>query len=212
MAGIVLITAQERPRLGAFRTNGFHAFLVRPLRRKSLLALLRRQFTRDARVGLQPQSSAPAAADDGAPEPFRILLAEDNAVNALMARSMITKAGSICVVAQNGREAVQAVASTLRGQQPPFDLILMDIHMPECDGLTAAREIRQLAGDSLGSANGRCPPIVALTASAFAADRERCFEAGMKDYLSKPFSWPELEALLVRWLPQRTEQRRAGAA
>jgi CheY-like chemotaxis protein len=87
----------------------------------------------------------------------------------------------------------------------------MDLNMPECDGFTAAREIQRLAeraSSSLG--RRRAPPIVALTASAFPEDRRRCLDAGMVDYLAKPFTCGELEAVLKRCLPAQPRKRHSA--
>jgi CheY-like chemotaxis protein len=104
---------------------------------------------------------------------LRILLVEDNPVNQRVARALLARKGHSVVVAANGREALDAVAA-----EPAFDLVLMDLQMPEMDGLEATAAIR--AGEE---GTGRRLPIVALTALA---DRERCLAAGMDAYLSKP--------------------------
>ena len=106
---------------------------------------------------------------------LRVLLAEDNPVNVKFALKLLERAGHQVVVAGNGKQAVE-----LHGSQP-FDLILMDIQMPEMDGLEATRAIRQ----SEGAGNGRIP-IIAMTANAMAGDREMCVDAGMDGYVAKP--------------------------
>jgi CheY-like chemotaxis protein len=131
----------------------------------------------------------------------RVLLAEDNEINSLLAKRVLEKCGCDYLAVPNGEEAVAAVRGTLDGAAPAFDLILMDIFMPQLDGIEAARGIRALyaapAGDLLEP-----PPIVALTASAFAEDKKRYLEAGMDDYLAKPFDKASLEAVLRRWFGQ----------
>ena len=107
------------------------------------------------------------------------------------------------VEAENGEEAVR-----LAGDIRP-DLILMDVFMPEMDGLQATKEIKRLFGTN-SSAFNACPPIVALTANAYHEDRERCMSAGMNDYLAKPFDSRQLMGLLARWVP-RLDRRRAGS-
>lgn len=109
----------------------------------------------------------------------RILLAEDNEINQEVATDILTCAGFQCDLVTNGREAVQAA------QEIPYDLILMDCQMPEMDGLEATRTIRSNE-HSGASAGARPVPIVALTANAMRSDRQRCLEAGMTEYLSKP--------------------------
>jgi len=133
----------------------------------------------------------------------RVLLAEDNEINALLAKRILEKCGCTYVAVPNGEEAVEAVRRAIDGEAPPIDLVLMDIFMPRLDGLEAARAIRELYASHPGF-GGRAPPIVALTASAFAEDKKRYFEAGMDDYLAKPFDKASLEALLRRWFGEVT--------
>ena len=117
--------------------------------------------------------------------PMRVLLAEDNAINQLVAVRMLEKRGHSVVVASEGREAVAAI------EKEPFDLVLMDIQMPGMDGLEATVEIRKR---ELGT--GQRVPIVALTAHAMDADRDRCMAAGMDAYLTKPYSAEDLVCTL----------------
>jgi CheY-like chemotaxis protein/HPt (histidine-containing phosphotransfer) domain-containing protein len=124
----------------------------------------------------------------------RILVAEDNQANVRLIERMLGRLGIDVVVVGNGRKAVSAVRESI------FDLVLMDLHMPEMDGLEATRIIR---------ANGHDIPIVALTANAMDSDRQACLAAGMNDYLSKPVRAGDLTAALHRWLP---DGGAAGAA
>lgn len=117
---------------------------------------------------------------------LRILLAEDNPSNQLIATSYLEKMGHRIDVAHNGREAVEAAAAL------PYDLILMDVQMPEVDGLEATRRIRAMTGPA------RLTPIVALTANAFAQDERICREAGMEGFVAKPFDAAVLAAALER--------------
>lgn len=144
-----------------------------------------------------PQTFAGHAAQGVAsPQPTRhsfaarVLLAEDNPVNQEVALTMLEALGCQVEIAANGREAVEAV------ERATYDLILMDMHMPEMDGPTATQAIRDRAGKS----PERHQPIVAMTANAFASDRDLCVAAGMDDFLSKPFSFEQLQALLGAWL------------
>ena len=95
----------------------------------------------------------------------------------------------------NGQQAVEAFQRILAGEDEPIDLVLMDMHMPIMGGLDAARAIRQLHTTHAQP----CPPIVAVTANAFDEDRQLCLEAGMNDYLTKPFDREDLEAVVDRW-------------
>ncbi len=119
--------------------------------------------------------------------PLRILLAEDGKANQAMAVGLLSKWGHTVEIAETGQEAVD------RWQRGSFDAILMDIQMPVLDGIDATRRIRELEGDRPGG--GRIP-IIAMTAHAMKGDRQRCLDAGMDDYVSKPVRKPELAAAL----------------
>jgi signal transduction histidine kinase/CheY-like chemotaxis protein len=139
----------------------------------------------------------------------RVLVAEDNGVNALLATRLLEREGCTVVRVSTGDEAVAAVARTIGGQEPAYDLVLMDIFMPRLDGIEATRAIRRLLAQ-LPESGRPALPIVAVTANAFAEDRERYLEAGLDDHLAKPFDGQALRGLLARWLaPAR---RHSGAA
>ncbi|MCO5760175.1 MAG: response regulator [Chromatiaceae bacterium] len=118
-----------------------------------------------------------------------ILLVDDSQANRLVAEAILAKAGFRTESARNGREALAAV------QRQSYGLVLMDVAMPEMDGIEATQAIRALSGD-----RGRIP-IVAMTAAAFVEDKQRCLDAGMNDYLSKPLVRAELLGVVERWLP-----------
>ena len=121
---------------------------------------------------------------------YRILLAEDNAVNQEVGRAMLENLGCRVDVASDGRELLRLL------ETGKYELIFMDCQMPEMDGYAATRQIR------INESQGRTHvPIVALTAHAMEGDRERCLEAGMDDYLSKPFTLQQLAEMLTRWVP-----------
>lgn len=137
-----------------------------------------------------------------------VLLAEDNAVNALLATRLLEREGCHVVRAQTGDEAIAAVARTIAGQDPPYDLVLMDIYMPRLNGIEATRAIRRLFAASSEDVRPALP-IIAVTANAFPEDRQRYLAAGMDDYLAKPFDSCALTSVLARWLPRA---RRANPA
>ena len=119
----------------------------------------------------------------------RVLVADDNDINQLVAGELLRKAGWTCDLVADGRAAVAAVAATR------YDAVLMDCQMPEMDGLEATRQIRRAEA---AAADGRHVPVIALTANAIKGDRENCLASGMDDYLSKPLSPPDLYATLDR--------------
>lgn len=118
-----------------------------------------------------------------------ILVAEDNLINAQIALKTLKKMGFSCKVAKDGLEAIDEIG------KHPYDLVLMDCHMPNCDGYEATKRLRK--SDSVDI---RTTPIIAMTASAIRGDREKCLAAGMSDYLSKPVKSVALEQTLVKWL------------
>jgi CheY-like chemotaxis protein len=124
------------------------------------------------------------------PGMVRILLAEDNSVNQKVARAMLKKLGCQTDVVANGLEAVKALQAVF------YDLVLMDCQMPEMDGFEATRAIRQKES----AACSPSIPIIAMTASAMQADREKCLQAGMSDFIAKPVQSEELAEMLARWL------------
>jgi len=137
--------------------------------------------------------------DLGARHPLRILLAEDTPVNQKLALRLLERMGYHAALAQNGLEAISAVEASR------FDVILMDVQMPELDGLEATRRIRRRWG-----ADG--PRIVAMTANAMEGDREACLEAGMDDYISKPIRPEALADALVQAHSAHDHPTRTGDA
>jgi len=135
----------------------------------------------------------------------RVLLAEDNDINALLALRLLEKAGCDVKLCVNGRDAVEAVRRVLDGLDTAFDVVLMDAHMPVLDGLEATRLIKKLYAEHEGGAL-KAPPIIAVTANAFDDDRRRCLAAGMDDYLAKPFKKEQLRNVLANWI-ERADTR-----
>jgi PAS domain S-box-containing protein len=172
----------------AVESRDFAAYLVKPIRASQLYnALVGILSTQASAEPFKPVTAAPQFdAELGKRVPLRILLAEDNVVNQKLALRLLDRMGYRADLAANGVEAVQAV------ERQQYDVILMDVQMPEMDGLEATRTI-------VGRwAPGRRPRIVAMTANALAEDREACLAAGMDDYLSKPIRVEELVAALGR--------------
>jgi PAS domain S-box-containing protein len=146
-----------------------------------------------AAPSLTPPATAAPGGERRATVPARrhkILLVEDNEINALVALRQFKQLGYRIDIASNGRAALEALETTR------FDLVFMDCHMPEMDGFEATREIRRLE-----SGSERRLPIVAMTADAQVQDQTACLAAGMDDYLSKPSSLAQIRAVLERWLP-----------
>jgi signal transduction histidine kinase/ActR/RegA family two-component response regulator len=139
------------------------------------------------------RSNTPAAPDIpplAGKYPLRILLAEDNPINQQLALNILSKMGYCPTVAANGKEVLEHI------KKNSFDLIFMDVQMPEMDGLEATRRIR--------SANGTQPVIIAITANVTRQDREECLSEGMNDYLSKPVDLDQLTHMLEKWGQQIT--------
>jgi PAS domain S-box-containing protein len=156
------------------------SYLVKPISPSDLLEAIMRALQPGPQQGpanAPPSDPAPAACHAA----LRILLAEDNAINQVVAVELLKRHGHAVEVAVNGKEALEALA---RG---PFDLVLMDVQMPEMDGLEAAAALRAREAPL-----GRHTPVIALTAHAMKGDRERCLAAGMDGYVSKPIQWGEL--------------------
>jgi signal transduction histidine kinase/DNA-binding response OmpR family regulator len=183
---IVLITPEERPALPDLQEAGYSGYLVKPIRAASLAA----RFGGDEETSVPIAPDAATAPDAG----LAILVAEDNDINALLARALLEKLGHRPTMVGSG---LAAVAAWRAARDAPFDLILMDVQMPELDGLDAARRIRAAEAES-GEPR---TPIVALTASAFAEDRDACLAAGMDDILMKPLDRERLLAALAAVRP-----------
>lgn len=179
---LVLLSPNERNAINDLRLKGFDGYLIKPIRQSTLM--------REIARGGRRIDAAPTAGGKDAPQPsrpLRILLAEDNQINAILATTLMRRDGHKVDVAHNGEEALAAAASGV------YDIIFMDMHMPVCDGVEASRKIRSLAGEAASV------PIVALTANAMPADRQKCVAAGMNDFLSKPFEPSDIQEMLVKW-------------
>jgi two-component system, sensor histidine kinase and response regulator len=179
-AMLMLTSAGQRGDAARCRSLGIAAYLTKPVSQFQLVDAMRlalgRRSDETAATELITRHSLPAN-----PSELRILLAEDNSVNQKVARRMLEKEHHSVTVVGDGLEALDAL------ERQPFDLILMDIQMPEMDGFQAAIAIREKERTSGGHI-----PIIALTAHAMAGDRDRCLTAGMDGYVSKPIRIAEL--------------------
>ncbi len=184
---LMLSSSAQRGEGARCREAGIAAYLSKPVQQSELLntilyVMARGIETAEARLVTRYSIRKGSGG-------MRVLLAEDNAVNRLVATRMIEKRGHDVLVAVNGREAVEMA------EDQTFDMAFMDVQMPEMDGLEATRAIRERE-----KITGRHLPIVAMTAHAMKGDRERCLDAGMDDYLTKPIRTPELIEILKRYL------------
>ena len=141
----------------------------------------------------------PTAEKDDTGGKIRILLAEDNAINALLTRTLLEAEGHTVDTVEDGVLAVEAMKSS------KYDLIFMDMRMPNMDGLEATRKIRAMDNVSKGL------PIIALTANAFDDDRNACFDSGMNDFMTKPVSAEELSEMVRTWTKNKAERDAAAA-
>ena len=175
----------------AMEEDQFAAFLMKPLKPSVLLNTLMNLFAGETKRIEPEEGSGMAKLDSQLAEhlPLRILLVEDNAVNQKLALRLLEQMGYRADLAGNGLEAIQAVS------RQKYDVVLMDVQMPEMDGLEASRRI------CARWSRGERPRIVAMTANAMQGDRERCLEAGMDDYVSKPIRVNELAAALGKAKP-----------
>ncbi|MBI1187805.1 MAG: response regulator [Alphaproteobacteria bacterium] len=183
---VALAPQEDRDAVQRFRAAGVKHYVVKPVRRRSLAERLLIAIGRDPGARFDPY------ADDDrehAPElsGMRVLLAEDNPVNALIARTILTRAGAVVDAVNDGHEAVEAARAA------PYDLVILDLRMPRVDGLEAARRLKADGGASAGA------PLVALTADAGEGDRRRAHEAGLDDFLTKPIEPARLAAVAARF-------------
>jgi PAS domain S-box-containing protein len=198
-ATIMMLTSAGRRGDGArCREMGIAAYMVKPIRQSELLeailAALGKPSSREDRPRVITRHSLRETR-----RKLHILLAEDNPVNQKLAERLLEKRGHTVVVAGNGREALAALAAQF------FDLVLMDVQMPEVGGFEATAAIRD------GEKNtGKHLPIIAMTAHAMLGDRERCLAAGMDSYISKPIHAAELFEIIESLGPTAAEEKRAA--
>jgi PAS domain S-box-containing protein len=170
---ILLTSAGRREDVTRAKTLGVAAALTKPIKQSELWDAIVTALHVPGRAKKRPSMTRERAL--GAKRPLRILVAEDNPVNQQLALHLLERRGHSAIVAENGREALAAIEKNI------FDLVLMDVQMPEMGGLEATRAIREKE-----KSTGKHLPVVAMTAHAMQGDRERCLEAGMDGYLAKP--------------------------
>jgi CheY-like chemotaxis protein len=200
---LMITSGEQRGDLARCRELGISVYLIKPIRRGEL---------KTAIAAVLPEAGEPKPVDHPSllaldsrvqsSQPFsiaRILLAEDNIVNQRVAVRILEKAGHMVVVARSGSEALQALESQ------EFDVVFMDVQMPDMDGLEATAIIRRME-----ESTGKHLPIVAMTAHAMTGDRERCLASGMDGYLSKPIHAQDLLKLVNQYTAAPAEAE-AGA-
>ncbi len=191
---MMLTSAGRRGDAARCKELGVAAYLLKPIRQSELREAIARVLGARGQDGTIPLVTRFSLQDARDPSAFfRILVAEDNAVNQRLIVRLLEKRGHQVVVAGNGREALEALG------KESFDLVLMDVQMPEMDGMEATAAIREKEKSS-----GLHQRIIALTAHAMKGDRERCLAAGMDGYLTKPIRPPELDELLLQHAARRS--------
>lgn len=199
LSGAAMIMLTSMGDLGASDTTGilaeigFAGYLTKPVRHQDLPGALVKALSRDGATAqaLDTNQSLRETLPTFHGRKVRILLAEDNSTNQQVALAILTKLGLTADAVANGHEAIHALKTL------PYDLVLMDVQMPEMDGLEATRRIR----DPRSGVSDCGIPIIAMTARAMGGDRDQCLAAGMNDYLSKPVDPVELSEVLGKWLP-----------
>jgi PAS domain S-box-containing protein len=202
---LVLLTPAARSKLSQLRSMGFADYLVKPVRQSSLVERLRArpkpgavENSQQARPTVAPALPPPV---EGSLTGLRILLAEDNPINALLTRELLRRRGHQITEVTSGEAAVKAM------EEGTFDLVLTDIHMPGMDGIEATQAIRR----NEASLSRRRTPIVALTADALETGRRACREAGMDGFLTKPVEPTQLDDMFAAFFPIESSARNVAA-
>lgn len=192
---MMLTSAGQQGDAARCRELGVAAYLLKPVRKSDLSdAIARVLGVREPTGAVQPKIAVSSQAGKNPAVCLRVLLAEDNPVNQLLVQRLLEKRGHSVVVASTGLEALDIL------QRENVDVVLMDIQMPEMDGLEATKMIRSRESDGRPRM-----PVIALTAHAMKGDREKCLAAGMDAHLSKPIRPAELDEVLEKYMARRTE-------
>ncbi len=186
---IMMVPLGIRGDVNRFEKVGFSGCLTKPIRQSELIGSIAAVMT-DKPARRMPEIGVKRTIREMEPNGFKILLAEDNLTNQYVAVGMLAKLGYKTDVVCNGNDAINALETI------PYDLVLMDVQMPEMDGISTTKHIRDLKSDVLNHE----VPIIAMTAHATTADRNRCFKSGMDDYLSKPVHPETLAKVMDKWL------------
>jgi two-component system, sensor histidine kinase and response regulator len=192
-AKVLMLTSGGQPGdPGRCKSLGLDGYLTKPIKQADLRRAVARAFDGEGPVAAEAAPTPPCPAT----RPLRILLAEDNPMNQKLAVRLLEKQGHSVTVAWNGREALERLGACAPGTEPPFDVVLMDVQMPEMDGLEAVAAIRQQEAGT-----GRRIPVIAMTAYAMKGDRENFLGAGMDAYVSKPIRPEALYAVIGDVVP-----------
>ena len=195
---IMLTSAGHRGDGARWQKMGVAAYLLKPVRQSELREAISRALGAGSKEAPAPSMARNSFQDArGRKTILNVLVAEDNAVNRLLAARLLEKRGHRVVMATNGREALQALG------KEKFDLVLMDVQMPEMDGIQATSVLRERERQKN---DGSHQPVIALTAHAMKGDRERCLEAGIDGYLTKPIHPHELDRILEMYASRRNSQ------
>ncbi|KAF0114352.1 MAG: sensor histidine kinase/response regulator [Hyphomonadaceae bacterium] len=194
---VALIGQERRDLIETYRQDGAFGYLIKPLRLGSLLERVKLAVNNQA---YEADAKSPANDERAQIEKshlgLRVLLAEDNRINALLAKSLLERSGCDVALALDGSEALEAIKTA------PYDIVFMDCHMPNMDGFEATRAIRALKGKYLEL------PIVALTAAAMEEDRRKCAAAGMSDFITKPLDPNAIGQILNKWSQKPIEAQK----
>ncbi len=218
---VMMTSVGARGDANRFEKAGFAVYLTKPVKRSQLFNCLMTAIDRKSSDQTSPDRiiTRHSVAEESK-QKIRILLAEDNIINQKVASKVLEKLGYRADVAVNGLEALKALETT------PYDMVLMDVQMPEMDGLEATREIRKreeltaqqkdagFSGEVPGlsfqhSVRSKHIPIIAMTAHAMKGDKEICLKAGMDDYLTKPIQPVKFGETIARWIPDDTAAEQA---
>jgi two-component system sensor histidine kinase/response regulator len=203
---LLALSSSVSKRSNKYREAGFDGFLTKPVQSQRLIRVIERLLASEVPKAEKVQHVQEEIAVqqhltfDDVKHDVHILLAEDNSINRKLVSSMLTKAGYRLDTAENGKEAVEKYLSA----PGKYNLIFMDIQMPEMDGMAATRMIREKE-EQMKSEIQNYPhiPIIAMTAESMKGDREKCFDAGMNDYISKPIRKKVVLEMVEKWVVGR---------